>query len=98
MTEREKFDIAETKLEVFSRDIWTCRYCGHSIYKHGSPQMAHGISKSKANLKKYGPEIVHSIHNLYSACSLSCNAALAVGKSREDAEVKRITKVIEEEK
>lgn len=97
MTERKKFDIQETRLEVFSRDIWTCRSCGQSIYRFNTPQVAHGISQSKMNIILYGEKIIHSIHNMYAACSLSCNSALAVGKSLEHFEAERIRKIIEGE-
>lgn len=95
MTERESFNIAESKLKIFARDNWTCCFCNHSIYKYGTPQIAHGISKSKANLKKWGAEIIHSDFNLYSACSLACNAGLAVGKANEANRAEEIKRGIE---
>ena len=94
MTEREKFDIAETKERIFARDNYTCRACLGSIFRHGSPQLAHGISKTKANIKKWGAEVIHSDYNLYSACVLGCNAMLSVGKSNEPAEAERIKKLL----
>lgn len=94
MTERDSFDISETKLRIFARDNWTCRNCGGSVYRHQTPQLAHGISQTKSNLKKYGPEIIHSDHNLYSCCGLSCNCALAVGKSNEARKAERIKNLI----
>lgn len=95
MTGSEKADAEEKRLEIFYRDNWTCCNCYESIYKNGSPQLAHGISKGKRNIEKYGAKIIHSCYNMYSACSLKCNHALSVGKSNEPAEAERIRKLLE---
>lgn len=97
MTEREKFDIGTMKEIVFARDGWKCRHCNQSVHTYHSPQMAHGISQSKKNIAKYGAQIVHSVYNLYSACSLFCNDALSVGMSNEATEAERIRNLVEGE-
>lgn len=99
MTEREKFSIGEAKERNFKRDGYTCGYCGLSIHRKNTPQLAHIISQTKSNLKKYGTEIIHSDYNMKACCQLDpCNSGIACGKSREQAEAERIRKIIEEEK
>jgi hypothetical protein len=74
MTNLEKLEANDKREEIFSRDNWTCQSCGKSIYTHGTPQLAHKICKSKANLKKYGSEIINHSLNLVSVCSIgACN-------------------------
>lgn len=94
MNERQALKISEMKLYIFERDNYTCRACWENINKYNFPHLAHGISKSKTNLKKYGPEIIHSEFNLYAVCSLKCNAKMAVGKASEAQEAERIRKLI----
>lgn len=97
MTEREKFNIAETKHRIFNRDKYICQNCGKSIVSQNNPNLAHGIHQSKANLKKYGPEIVHSDYNLKSACCGFCNDALNVGFTQEEKRAEEIREMIENE-
>ena len=96
MTERKSFEISEMKEKIFTRDRYMCKWCYENIMRFGTPQLAHGISQTKANIKKYGEDIIHSEHNIKSACCLRCNAKLAVGTTREEKEAKRIRKVINE--
>ena len=86
MTEREKFRIAETKEFVFARDSYQCGTCGRSIYHYGTPQMAHRIAATEANIKKYGKEVIHHPGNLVSACCLRCNDAQNIGNRPEEAD------------
>jgi 5-methylcytosine-specific restriction endonuclease McrA len=77
---QEAIDKREEK--VFARDNYTCQTCKESIYIHGTPQAAHRISKSKMNLKKYGPEIIHHPLNMVSVCSIGyCNDHWNIGNS-----------------
>jgi hypothetical protein len=69
MTERQSFEIEQTKDRIFNRDRWQCVICGKK-----PTQLAHGISNSKMNIKKYGKEIVHHDYNLFSVCGLACNS------------------------
>jgi len=55
---------AEYRYEI---DGHICQICGEYLNKLGSG-LAHCISKSKINLKKYGEKIVNHRHNLIPAC------------------------------
>jgi 5-methylcytosine-specific restriction endonuclease McrA len=82
---QEAIDKREEK--VFARDNYTCQTCKESIYIHGTPQAAHRIAKSKANLKKYGPEIIHHPFNLVSVCSPDrCNSFWNIGGNPVECE------------
>jgi len=97
MTDKEKFEATEKREAIFERDNYTCQACGVSIRLYGSSQLAHIVSKSKANLKKYGKHIIHSEYNLKSACSISCNASLACGRSHEAEHARYVRRMLANE-
>lgn len=86
MTEREAFNLAETREEVYLRDRGRCRYCGKPVPFPG--ELAHRIPQTKANLKKYGPEVIHHPGNLALVClrSTSCNDGMMVGRNKQEEE------------
>lgn len=86
MTERQSFDMQEQRKEIFRRDGYTCQYCGESIYQFGNPQLAHRISQSVMNVKRYGKEVIHHPLNMVSVCSLRCNDAQNIGFSTKQAD------------
>lgn len=67
--------MGQERVACFERDNYVCQNCGESIYKHGTPQAAHRIAKTKANLENYGYQIINHRFNLKSACSNDiCNS------------------------
>lgn len=86
MTERDSFEIAETKVRVFKRDNYTCRACGGSILYYCTPQLAHRIAATESNIKKFGKCVIHHDLNLAATCSLKCNDAQNIGFDRCAAE------------
>lgn len=86
MTERQRFDMQEQRQEIFRRDEYTCQYCGESIYRFGNPQLAHRISQSVMNVKRYGREVINHPLNMASVCSLRCNDAQNIGFSTKQAD------------
>lgn len=65
MTERKRFEIAESKQMILKRDGYRCTYPGCT---KRAINLAHGISKSKVNLRMYGEDIVNHPYNLFSVC------------------------------
>lgn len=86
MTERQRFDMQEQRQEIYKRDGYTCQTCGGSIYRWGTPQLAHRISQGVANVKRYGKEVIHHSENLASVCSLRCNDAMNIGHKTKEAD------------
>ena len=74
MTERERDEYQERRLEVLQRDGWRCVVCSRP-----ATQLAHRIPQSRMYLRMYGPEVVHHPHNVASVCGLRCNAAVLIG-------------------
>ena len=86
MTERQRFDMQEQRQEIFKRDNYACQACGGSIYRLGTPQLAHRISQGVANVKRYGKEVIHHELNMASVCCLKCNDAMNIGFSTKQAD------------
>lgn len=76
-SERRRFEIGETKEEVFERDEWTCQVCGKPVTPN-TAQLAHLIPQSKAMISKYGEKIIHHPSNMLTTCSLACNNRVQV--------------------
>ena len=86
MTERNGFQIAETKVKIFERDNYRCGHCGLSIFRNGTPQCAHRIAKTESNIKKYGASVIHHELNMVATCSLYCNGHMNIGYRTAEAE------------
>jgi len=99
MTEREKYNIAETKQRLFARDGYRCQNCGGSIYAYDTPQLAHCIASSIVNIRRYGKEVIHHDDNLKSVCSLRCNDGCNIGMIpvERDALAERIKEKLRKE-
>ena len=78
MTERDAFDLDILRQRIFSNALYRCEVCGGPLMRYGTPQLAHRVPKSKANLRKYGATRVHHERNLAPVCSLKCNSAVIV--------------------
>ena len=77
MTEREKMEVAETKIRICQKQHFKCGACGELITPY-TLQLAHRIPKTKYNLKTYGKEIIHNDMNLMAVCSLRCNDSVLI--------------------
>ena len=78
MTEREAFEMREKiQLKAAAQD-WECGACGRAIVWLEDVQWAHRIPQSKANLKRYGKDVIHHPLNGVVVCSLECNQAVSV--------------------
>ena len=69
--------IKETRLYVFNRAGWRCAVCGKKI-DWNTGQLAHRIPKTKHNIKQYGLSVIDHPFNVWTTCSLRCNAAVLI--------------------
>ena len=76
MTEREAFEMREKIDRVAEEQDWHCPVCGGSLLI--TPQWAHRIPQTKANVKRYGKAVIHHRLNGVVVCSLACNQAVSV--------------------
>lgn len=70
MTEREQFNLDETRMRVGYRDGWRCVYCGCDDPM--KLQLAHRIPKDKRYIRQYGKRVIHHWKNLTMTCD-ECN-------------------------
>ena len=82
----EKLDAIEQRERIFARDNWKCRICGKSIYINGTPQLGHRIGQGIQQRKKYGDAIIYHSLNMWSVCSLECNAKADITRKTEERE------------
>ena len=83
-------DNIELITRVYDRDGWRCRHCGASVYKYGTPQLAHLVPQRKHNVRQYGKARIHHPANLAATCSLRCNAAVQLPPWRWDVHMSKI--------
>ena len=76
MTDREKLDFAEFKIDFHISKCGRCDVCNLWIPLEES-HIAHRIPKTKSNLKKYGKGIIHHPLNLALTCP-DCNSAVLI--------------------
>lgn len=89
MTEREKFELSETKIRILQRAGYRCEVCGQPLTPY-TVQLAHRIPQSKMNHRKYGKHVIHSDRNMAATCSLNCNSAVIVHGLEEQELVETI--------
>lgn len=101
----KQYQIDETKRIVFGRAGYRCEAILHNgpcnrLFSHpsASPQLAHIVKKSKANLKKYGDRIINHPLNLKAVCSLAHNSTVDLGHNQHaiDKHIDKIKRAIEE--
>lgn len=95
MTERERLEIADTKIRKCQEQSFKCGVCGELITPY-TCQLAHRIPKTKYNLKTYGKEIIHHDLNLVAVCSLKCNSSVLLDPSTHPIEAKKLIEEIKE--
>jgi len=70
-------DYREQKLYILNRDGWKCQYPGCN---KPACHLAHRIAQTKANIKKYGKDIIHNELNLVAVCeNLAHNSHFNIG-------------------
>ena len=93
MTERERLEVAETKIRKCQEQHFKCGVCGELITPY-TLQLAHRIPKTKYNLKTYGKEIIHNDLNLVAVCSLKCNSSVLLDPKTHPIEAKELIEEI----
>ena len=95
MTERERLEVAETKIRKCQEQNYRCGVCGKPITPQ-SCQLSHKLPKTKFLLMKYGKEIIHHDLNLVACCSLKCNAAVLCDPKTRPIQAKELIDEIKE--
>jgi len=80
MNALQKLDAEELRIKIFTDAKGMCAVCGWPL-NQGVPQLAHRIANTKANIKKYGDEIINHRLNLVATCSLYCNSRCNIGNN-----------------
>ena len=82
MTEREKFEAEERKIEILSAYNYSCVQCGRpAIF------LAHRIAQTKNNIKRYGTAIIHHEKNMRPVCANQrCNDSVNIGNKPMEVE------------
>jgi len=83
MTGLQKLEAEEKRQEIFKKYDYLCSFCGKPVNIYGTSQLAHGIAKSKVNIKKYGEKVINHELNLFPVCSLYCNSRKNIGMNPE---------------
>jgi hypothetical protein len=91
MNKRQIIILDDLRQELYHECNYVCEVCGSPIYYYGTPQLAHRIAQTKANIKKYGCEVIHNRKNLVPVCCLKCNDACNIGYNPE-----AVKKLVEE--
>lgn len=80
MTEKEQFELAQLKEQIYIRDKGICQYCGNPVVFPG--ELAHRIPQTKANIKKFGKRVIHHSYNLALVCpgKPRCNDGVMIGQ------------------
>ena len=95
MKERDKLEAIEKKQKIIAERGFRCEVCGKPV-SYQTAQLAHIIEKSKANLKRYGAEIIHHPLNMKVVCSLRCNSACLRSPSTHPIEAQELIERIKE--
>lgn len=95
MTARQKANAEEQRLELFRATHWTSVVSGEPL-STGVPQLAHRVAKTKANLMKWGPEVINHPLNLVPVRDLRENSFCNIGNRPMEARdlMERIIRVM----
>ena len=77
-TERQKFDLHEERLALYSRDQGICQFCGLPVGINEF-QVAHRIAQTKTNYRKFGKTVIDSPLNKAITHPGRCNDGMNCG-------------------
>jgi len=78
LTQRQRFEISEQRIEIYTRDKGRCQSCGELV-PFDCFEVAHRIADTVANRKRWGDEVVDHIMNKATTHRGKCNAAQNCG-------------------
>jgi len=64
---------------IYVKYGYVCQNCGSSVFRKGTPQLAHLIAEGKEYRSIYGDEIIDHPLNRKPTCSLYCNDRMNIG-------------------
>ena len=76
--ERKRFEQAEERLRIYTRDHGICQACGKPVPMDGF-EVAHRIANTIANRKRYGDEVIDHPLNKAMTHQGRCNSAMNCG-------------------
>ena len=82
----EKAKAIQQKGLIIVEQGYKCAVCGKYFDNSNIPEIAHRISKSKNNYKKYGYEVINHRMNLRATCSGNCNDAVSINPATRPLE------------
>ena len=74
----------DTIERIYQRDGYRCQSCGGSVFRYGTPQLAHKVPQRKHVVKRYGEAAIHHPLNLVATCSLECNNRVQLHATKWD--------------
>jgi len=94
MTERERLDVWEERLEIYNRDGGICQYCGKHVDINAF-QVAHRIANVIWARKKYGGNVIDHVLNKACTHGGACNDLIQI--THNQIEVEALVNRIREE-
>jgi hypothetical protein len=92
MTERQRLKLHEERIWMYNRDKGICQWCGQPL-EFGNFEVAHRIANTVSNRKRYGADVVNSVHNKACTHRGRCNDGVNCGyKPDKCAEIVEMVK------
>lgn len=83
--ERKRFEQAEERLRIYTRDHGICQACGKPVPMDGF-EVAHRICSSVANYRRFGAEVIDHPLNKATTHPGRCNSAMNCGFKPNECE------------
>jgi hypothetical protein len=94
LSAKEKIEAEELKTRIIVSQNCSCSNCGADLGIENMPDIAHRISKSLNNYRKYGFEVINHPMNLRATCKGNCNDAIGLNPATKPIEAKELVNEI----